>query len=409
WGIARTLGEADDTARPSSQDLALDTGETRVGAVLGTPAYMAPEQLVGERVGAAADTYALGCILYEIAAGEPLHLPSRSIVSAILVPDAKPSTKRAESPPELDAICERATHIDPKQRFASARAFGEAVQAFLDGDRDVAARRQLAAERIREARIAKSLGDRKTAMREAGRALALDPTATEAAELVTGLMLEPPTEMPIEVEKQLASIDVATAQYQGRIGALAMTGYLWFLPILWWTGVRDWAMVAGFGACAIVSAAQIFAMSRQTRIPHAAIYVSAVINALLIALVCRLVGPFVIAPTLVLTTLMAFAVHPSFGRMTVVTCILSLGVAVPWALEAVGVLAPTYRFEAGTIVLLSPAVTFSAAPVQLGFALVLALLVAITAVLLRTMALRQRDAAKQIELQAWHLRQLVTR
>jgi eukaryotic-like serine/threonine-protein kinase len=409
WGIARALGDTEEIVRASASDLALETGETRAGAVLGTPAYMAPEQLVGERVGPPADIYALGCILYEIAAGEPLHPATRSIVSAILIPDARPSSKRADSPPELDAICERAIHADPKQRFVSPRALGQAVQAYLDGDRDVAARRQLAVDHIREARVARSVGDRKTAMREAGRALALDPTANEAAELVTALMLEPATEVPVEVEHQLVAIDVATARYQARVGAIAMTGYLWFLPILWWTGVRDWALVAGFAACAIVSAAQIYAMSKKTTIPQAAIYLSAVINALLIALVCRLVGPFVIAPTLVLTTLMAFAVHPSFGRMSVVTCILTLGVAVPWLLEAAGVLAPTYRFEAGTIVLLSPAVTFSAAPVQLAFALVLVLLGAITAVLLRSMAVRQRDAAKQIELQAWHLRQLVTR
>jgi eukaryotic-like serine/threonine-protein kinase len=409
WGIARALGDTEEIVRPSSADLALPTGETRVGVVLGTPAYMAPEQLVGERVGPPADIYALGCILYEIAAGEALHPPTRSIVSAILIPDARPSTKRADSPPELDAICERAIHADRTLRYGSARALGQAVQAYLDGDRDIAARRELAADHVREARAARALGDRKTAMREAGRALALDPTAGEAAEIVSGLMLEPPTEVPVEVERQLVTVDVETARYQARVGAVAMTGYLWFLPILWWTGVRDWALVAAFGACAILSAAQIYAMSRKTSIPQGAIYLSAVINALLIALVCRLVGPFVIAPTLVLTTLMAFAVHPRFGRMPVVTVILTLGVAVPWLLEAVGVLAPTYRFDAGTVVLLSPAITFSAAPVQLAFALVLVLLGAITAVLLRSMAVRQRDAAKQIELQAWHLRQLVTR
>jgi eukaryotic-like serine/threonine-protein kinase len=408
WGIARALADTEEIVRPSSADLALETGETRVGAVLGTPAYMAPEQLVGERVGPPADIYALGCILYEIVAGEALHPSSRSIVSAILIPDARPSSKRPDAPPELDAICERAIHADPKQRFESARALGQVVQSFLDGDRDVAARRQLAADHIREARVARSLGDRKTAMREAGRALALDPTANEAAELVTGLMLEPPAEVPVEVERELASLDVSTARYQARVGAIAMTGYLWFLPILWWTGVRDWALVIAFGACAVVSAAQIYALSRRTSIPQPAIYMSAIVNALLIALVCRLVGPFVIAPTLVLTTLMAFAVHPSFGRMPVITGILTLGVAVPWLLEAAGVLAPTYRFDAGTIVLLSPAISFSAAPVQLAFALVLVLLGAITAVLLRSMAVRQREAAKQIELQAWHLRQLVT-
>src|SRR6185295_1789045 len=114
-------------------DLQLDSGETRVGTVLGTPAYMAPEQMVGERAGPAADIYSLGCILYEIATGEPLHPRSRSIGAAFQPVDARPSTRRPDSPPELDAICVHATRIDHATRFATARALGDAVQAFLDG------------------------------------------------------------------------------------------------------------------------------------------------------------------------------------------------------------------------------------------------------------------------------------
>jgi hypothetical protein len=150
-------------------------------------------------------------------------------------------------------------------------------------------------------------------------------------------------------------------------------------------------------------------MTRKTVIPDAAIYTSAVINAVLIGLVCRLVGPFLIAPTLVLTTLMAYAVHPRFGRIGIVAGVLTLGVAVPWVLEAAGVLAPTYRFDRGTLVLDSPAIAFEAVPVHFAFAVLLALLAAVVAVLLRGMASRQREATRQIELQAWHLRQTIRR
>ncbi|HSK04376.1 MAG TPA: hypothetical protein VK932_24145, partial [Kofleriaceae bacterium] len=234
-----------------------------------------------------------------------------------------------------------------------------------------------------------------------------DPAATEAAELVTRLMIEPPRRAPDEVEHLLEAIDTATARSQGRLGAIAMTGYLAFLPLLFWTGVRAPDLVVAFAAVAVLAAAQVHAMTRRDRIPRGGIYLSACINAVLIGLVCRLVGPFVIAPTLVLTTLMAFAVHPRFGRIEIVAGILTLGVAVPWLLEATGALAPTYRFEGGSLVLSSPVVRFSEAPVQLAFAAVLLALVAITAVLLRSMATRQRDATRRIELQAWQLRQLV--
>jgi hypothetical protein len=129
----------------------------------------------------------------------------------------------------------------------------------------------------------------------------------------------------------------------------------------------------------------------------------------LIGLVCRIVGPFVIAPTLVLTTLMAYAIHPMFGQIRVVAAILTAGVAVPWILEVLGVLSPTYEFAHGAIILTSPAVEFSAQPVQLAFAVLLVLLVAIVAVLLRAMSTRQREVTQQIELQSWHLRQVVNR
>ena len=122
WGVARAVTDADEPGiTPSVElDLKLDTGETREGTVLGTPAYMAPEQLVGERAGPAADIYALGCILFEIVSGEPLHKRSRSLGQAFEIVDPKPSTRRQDSPPELDAICERAIKIDPGSSRASS-------------------------------------------------------------------------------------------------------------------------------------------------------------------------------------------------------------------------------------------------------------------------------------------------
>jgi hypothetical protein len=171
--------------------------------------------------------------------------------------------------------------------------------------------------------------------------------------------------------------------------------------------VRDWTVVIAFAGVTVLTVGHVWSMSRRNYIPHAAIYANAAINAVLIGLVCRLVGPFMIAPMLVVTTLMAYAVHPAFGRMPIIAGTLGLGVAVPWLLEIAGVIAPTYRFVDGSIVLSSPTVTLSSLPVQIALALVLVMLVGVTAVLLRGMSIGQREVTKQIELQAWHLRQLV--
>jgi hypothetical protein len=84
------------------------------------------------------------------------------------------------------------------------------------------------------------------------------------------------------------------------------------------------------------------------------------------------------------------------------------GVVVPWILEIAGVLSPTYRFtDAGELVLASGVLRFSSAPVQLAFAGLLLALVVVVAVLTRGMARAQRTAARPVELQAGHLRQLV--
>jgi tRNA A-37 threonylcarbamoyl transferase component Bud32 len=420
WGVARAFNDVEDSgvnpvkvpaAMHDGLSLDSDSGQTQAGTVLGTPGYMAPEQLAGERADPPADIYALGCILYEIASGQPLHVGRRSVTSILTPIEARPSRVRPDSPPELDTICERATKLEPKERFSSARAMGDAVQAYLDGDRDIAVRRELAAHHIATARAALARGTdevaRRDAMQAAGRALALDPTAAEAADLVTGLMLEPPKETPREVATQLERMDTDTARSQGRLAAYSMIGYLMFVPILLWTGVRDMWAVAAFAALAIASGVQVYALTRRDAIPKVGIYINACINAVLIALVCRLVGPFIIAPTLVTTTLMAYAAHAKFGRVPIVAAILTAAVAVPWALEIAGVLPSTYRFVDGELVLSSDLVRFTAAPVQLAFAILLVALVAVVGALSRTVATRQREATRRLELQAWHLRQIV--
>jgi hypothetical protein len=413
WGIARAVTEPDDTGTPPSgqHDLKLSTGDTRQGTVLGTPAYMSPEQLAGDRAGPGADIYALGCILFEILAGGPLHSRARTVGQALSDIDAKPSSRRADSPPELDAICERACAIEAAARYASARALGNAVQAFLDGDRDLAARKKLAQQHVQEARAQLARGDaeehRSAAMSAAGRALALDPTASEAAELVTRLMLEPPKQVPVEVESSLSARDIATARTQGRLAAIAMLGYLGFIPIMMWTGIRDVTWIPIFALVAILSGVQVFALTYKERIHPAGIYLNACINAVLIGIVCRIVGPFIIAPTLVTTTMVAYAAHPQLGRMHVVAPILSAGVVVPWLLEIAGVVSPTYRFVDGTLVLMSPVIDLTSQPVQTAFALLLVAFTTVVGVLSRGLAKSHREAARQLELQAWHLRQIV--
>jgi hypothetical protein len=120
-----------------------------------------------------------------------------------------------------------------------------------------------------------------------------------------------------------------------------------------------------------------------------------------------MLGPLLVAPALLMTSLTAYAAHPRFGRVWVIATILAAGIALPWTLELAGVLASTYHFDNGALVLVPPAIELRAVPVTLALALIFVALLAAIAWLSRAMALRQRAASRRAEIQAWHLRQLI--
>ncbi|MCX5741025.1 MAG: serine/threonine-protein kinase, partial [Proteobacteria bacterium] len=145
WGVAKVLGESDG----DFADVGSGSGEhaTVAGTAVGTPGYRSPEQVRGESIDARADIYTLGCMLFEILAGVPLHPSGRAVQQSTLAGiDARPSVRAPdrEVPPELDAACVAATALDVDARIATARELGERVLEYLDGDRDLALRRQLA-------------------------------------------------------------------------------------------------------------------------------------------------------------------------------------------------------------------------------------------------------------------------
>lgn len=416
WGVARTMaveGRLHPLAGGIEEDAEIDNDETLVGTVLGTPGYMAPEQLSGERVGPAADIYALGVILYEISTGTRLHpnAANGETASIFLGADARPSRVEPDSPPELDAICQIATALDPADRYPSARDLANAVQRFLDGERDVTVRAQLAAEHVQEARLALDSGvggqARRDAMRAAGRALALDPASREAAELVAQLVLTPPRETPPEVQARIAAIDDDHARTQGRMQALSLLCYLVFIPVMLWTGVRSWPVVAALAPLALFTAAHIRWITKRPGLSLPSLYFNVALNAVIIGLVVRTSSPFFFAPTLVAITLMAYMAHPRFGRASVVAILLSSGILVPWVLEEVGVLSPTYHFVNGGLVLQSPVLAFAAAPIQVASIGALAAACIVVIALSRNIAARQRNAAKRLETAAWQIRDLV--
>lgn len=104
---------------------------TETGLAVGTPAYMAPEQAAaGERIDARADVYALGCVLYEMLAGEPPYrgaTPQRVIAQHATAPIPSLTAIRPAVPLAVEAVVTRALAKAPADRFPNARAFAAAL------------------------------------------------------------------------------------------------------------------------------------------------------------------------------------------------------------------------------------------------------------------------------------------
>ena len=105
---------------------------TEVGAIVGTVAYMSPEQTRGEAVDARSDIFSLGCVLYEAATGAlPFAGPSTLAVMheiATAVPPP-PSKLRPELPPAFDRLVEKCLEKDPARRFAQASELCHAIKS----------------------------------------------------------------------------------------------------------------------------------------------------------------------------------------------------------------------------------------------------------------------------------------
>jgi eukaryotic-like serine/threonine-protein kinase len=138
FGIAKQLESVD---RPADQ--------TQTGLRLLTPAYAAPEQIRGGRVGIYTDVYALGVVLYQLLTGRlPFDLGDRSPEEAarVITEEAaeRPSTvgragaiPRAATPSawaDLDVLCLTAMHKDPQRRYRTVEALLRDVDHFLRGE-----------------------------------------------------------------------------------------------------------------------------------------------------------------------------------------------------------------------------------------------------------------------------------
>lgn len=322
WGIAKLADEQGAATGVVAGDLATPetpVPKTAAGALLGTLAYMAPEQIVGEGASVSSDVFALGAILFEILAGEPLRPADSTFVRLLKSkPDARFSSRCPDRDiaPELEAICVRATAPVPAHRFPSARLLAEAIERFLEGDRDVVRRRELAAAHVNTARVMLARAPARneergeaSVMRELGSALALDPDNADARAMVVEALTAVPGELPLEVRNNVERRANETIALGARRWPVMLAGWLAFLPLLYWAGVRDFGGMTA--ALALMVLATVLGITRARRGSGTLLeYASFAATALGMVAAGHTFGPFVLVPTLLATFATALQLHP---------------------------------------------------------------------------------------------------
>ncbi len=135
WGLAKSLDEPDDDPGVVTGTGAHAAKLTAHGAVVGTPAYMPPEQAAGRPVDERADVYALGALLYHVLAGRPPYAgtDTQRVLADVLAGPPTPARALVGVPRDLAAIVDQAMSRDPAARYPTARAMADDLRRFTDG------------------------------------------------------------------------------------------------------------------------------------------------------------------------------------------------------------------------------------------------------------------------------------
>ncbi|MEJ7604661.1 MAG: serine/threonine-protein kinase, partial [Kofleriaceae bacterium] len=409
WGVARVVGDQQPDVT-TAQDLEALDDSTQSGALLGTPGYMAPEQIRNHASQPTVDIYALGSILFEILTHESLHGTGQAAIARTLsTPQDTPSRRRPEGvPPELDALCEAMLAEDPIAR-PTAHQVAERVQSYVDGDRDIERRKLLAAQQLAAARDSlnrSAPGARANAMRAAGRALALDPESAEAADLVGSLLLESPKSMPQELALTLEAQERMFNRDRSRKAIYAYLSIFLVTPVLAFLEIKSWGALLAFYGVVVVSIT-VTMQSARTGLPSVPAVLAS--NLMLAILFTRIAGPFILTPLLICCVLAAITSIPWINERTWVVVLWTLAATtLPLVFEWTGLLPRTLTSNELGLVIRSD--MFAADVGMLGeLTLVVASFVFTLVVGLFALGIsrRRRLAQRQLYIHAWHLGQLI--
>jgi tRNA A-37 threonylcarbamoyl transferase component Bud32 len=379
WGLSKVAGVKDEDLLDSQDPVELpqdQSAKTAQGAVLGTPGYMSPEQARGEtdRMDSRSDVYSLGVILYEMLALQPLHSrgrPSAMMVSTMRGVDGRPSFRSPQRsiPPELDAICVKAIQLNPEHRFASARELHNAIVRYLDGEQDLELLRELSGAHARAAEVAAEYAladgrnareERVRALREVGRALALDPSQPEARQVLAKLLADPPNELPDEERAEEYYQDEKQRRRAAGLSMRIQLSFIITVLLVVWMGVRSWPALIAYAVVSAAATTICLLVMRGTLRGKVGMLANVISNAVSISAMSTMFGPFFLIPGLAAASTMASSLYITKRRTrALVIAIGVLAVFLPVMLEWVGILPPSYAFRDGVMVVLPEMHNFS--------------------------------------------------
>ncbi len=423
WGIAKL---DDDVDEKPVESVRVDTGQvahtpTLAGQVFGTPGYMPPERIAGDSADGRSDVYALGAILFEILTGERLHIGKS--VDELIESTTRGANARAslrapsrDVPPELEAVCVRATESDPERRFQGVRELHDAVERYLEGDRDLELRRELAETHAQQASKAAAMafetddadgGHRSKALGEVGRSLALDTHNRRAQQTLAALLTRPPDEPPpaakIEIERRSAH-EVRSA---ARIAAWSIIAIASFAALM----TLDRAAVADVLPMivpAAIASALCFVVGYGKRSAGPLPLVIVLLMCAAIAASTGFMGPLVVTPGLALAiAIVAFGLGRGEVYRGVVVAASVLTVLAPALLEITGVIASTYRNEGGGILIVPRLFTVPDRSYPIAVLIACVITIIVPALFAWGLTKRHSDLGDRLHVFKWQFGQLV--